>query len=480
MLILVTGGSGYIGSTLTAELLNTNDQIRCLSRNVSALKGKFPKQDIDFVEADLMDAESLCGVFQGVDVAYYLVHSLSGNDGFRSQELICATNFSRAALNAGVKKIIYLGGLGASGSGTSRHLQSRSEVGEILRNSGVPCLEFQASIVIGPGGLSYEIMKNLVIRLPIMITPKWVSSLAQPIWLDDCVQFLLQSRFKKLEESRVIQIGGPEVTSYRTLMKTFAEIKGLSRIMIPVPVLTPNLSSRWLGLVTPVYARVGRKLIESLKVDSVISDEAHMGEFDISPIGFREAIQKTIEIEESVGIKNRWFDSVSSSVTKTEVSVKTFRKTFTDSRSVELKVNAQQAFEPINAIGGNNGWYYGNWLWVIRGWIDLIFGGVGLRRTRRKPEYFVIGDTLDWWRVIESEPDVMVKFRAEMRLPGTAWLEFRVSRCGDYSCLTQIAGFASSGILGDLYWYSLLPLHKLIFRGMIKKIGKKAESILQA
>lgn len=478
MQILVTGGTGYIGSTLTADLINTNDRIRCLSRNVSALKAKFPDENIEFVEADLNDEDSLQGVFEGVDVAYYLVHSLSGNDGFRSQELLCAANFSRAAFKSGVKKIIYLGGLGASNSGTSRHLQSRSEVGEILRNSGVPCLEFQASIVIGPGGLSYEIMKNLVIRLPIMITPKWVSSLAQPIWLGDCVQFLLQSRFMELKESRVIQIGGPEVTSYRGLMKTFAKMKGLTRAMIPVPVLTPNLSSRWLGLVTPVYARVGRKLIESLKVDSIISDETHMKEFDINPIGFREAIQRTIEIEENEGVQNRWFDSVSSGVSSKKITFSRFKKTFTDERSMTVNVNVERAFEPINAIGGGNGWYYGNWLWIIRGWIDLIFGGVGLRRTRRKPEYFVVGDTLDWWRVMESEPNARVKFQAEMRLPGSAWLEFQVSQFGDYSRITQTAGFTSNGLIGNLYWYSLLPLHKLIFKGMINKICKKAESVV--
>ena len=478
MQILVTGGTGYIGSTLTADLINTNDRIRCLSRNVSALKAKFPDENIEFVEADLTDEDSLQGVFEGVDVAYYLVHSLSGNDGFRSQELLCAANFSRAAFNSGVKKIIYLGGLGAANSGTSRHLQSRSEVGEILRNSGIPCLEFQASIVIGPGGLSYEIMKNLVIRLPIMITPKWVSSLAQPIWLGDCVQFLLQSRFMELKESRVIQIGGPEVTSYRGLMKTFAKMKGLTRAMIPVPVLTPNLSSRWLGLVTPVYARVGRKLIESLKVDSIISDEAHMKEFDINPIGFREAIQRTIEIEENEGVQNRWFDSVSSGVSSKKITLSRFKKTFTDERSMKVNVNVERAFEPINAIGGGNGWYYGNWLWIIRGWIDLVFGGVGLRRTRRKPEYFVVGDTLDWWRVMESEPNARVKFQAEMRLPGSAWLEFQVSQCGDYSRITQTAGFTSNGLIGNLYWYSLLPLHKLIFKGMLNTICKKAESVV--
>ena len=293
MKILICGATGYVGSRLTKKLLDEGHQIRCLARNPDSLNERFNSLKLEVIHGNLLNQETLHHIFDDIEVAYYLVHSLTAKDNFQDKEALCAKNFINEAKKSDVKRIIYLGGLGTNSEDLSPHLESRKQVGQILKSSEIPCIEIQASIIIGSGSLSFEIMKHLVERLPLMITPKWVSSMAQPIWIDDVLRYLTESMLIKLSGSCVIQIGGPDQITYKELMSIYAKILGKKRLMISVPVLTPNLSSKWLGLVTPVYARVGKKLIESLKSDSIIENNDHINQFSVTPIGIRESLIKT-------------------------------------------------------------------------------------------------------------------------------------------------------------------------------------------
>ena len=477
MTFLVAGASGYVGSRLVSRFLEQGVPLRCLGRNTESLKDRFPNTDIAFVEGDLLDEKSIHGVCEGIDTAYYLAHSLHSKKDFQRSEAKCARNFIKEASRAGVRKIVYLGGLTNSVDSLSPHLSSRVEVGRILNSSNIPCLEFRASIIIGHGSLSFEIMKHLVERLPMMITPKWVSSKAQPIWINDVITYLSEAAFEPMIEGEIIEIGGPNIVTYKELMQTYGQIKNLRRFMISVPILTPHLSSLWLGFVTPVYARAGRKLIESLTTDSVVSNTEAAERYKVVPLGIHAAISASID-NNDVG-QSRWSDAVSSGTHPRRDSSKGFkiqpkRFHFLDSRQRVVRGNRETAFVPIEKIGGDNGWYFANILWKIRGWIDLLVGGVGLRRNRRDPRRFVVGDTLDWWRISESVPGEKVKFISEMKLPGEAYLQFDLVETKKGISIRQTAGFETNSWLGILYWYGLYPLHFVIFEGMLRKIVNRA------
>tara|TARA_B110000263_G_scaffold166594_1_gene145034 strand:- start:1324 stop:2766 length:1443 start_codon:yes stop_codon:yes gene_type:complete len=473
--ILISGATGYVGSRLVVGLSGEH-QVKSLVRNKVSYKSKFGHLNTTICQGDLSDLESIEGHFENVDVAFYLVHSLSAGNKFYDIELKCAQNFVIAAQKHKVKKIVYLGGLSDNSKPLSPHLKSRNEVGVILRESGISCIEFQSSIIIGEDGLSYEIMKSLVNKLPIMITPRWVSSLAQPIWINDVIRYLKKSISIPVSGGLIVQIGGPDVVTYRNLMAAYADIYGLKRFMIPVPVLTPRLSSLWLGLVTPAYARAGKKLIESLKTDSVINDKKGMELFGITPVSYKQALKNVIDVKESDIRGSRWFDPISSGPrlndNKSSKEI-VYKYQMIDQRRAITSSDKIQAFKPINDIGGPNGWYFANFLWKIRGWIDLFVGGVGTRRTRFTKDKFVIGDTLDWWRISDVIDGEMVEFKAEMRLPGEAYLKFSVTPSETGTEITQTAEFRTNNILGILYWYSLYPLHAFIFSRMIKAIKKR-------
>ncbi len=478
MNIAITGASGYIGSRLTEKMSVGPHKLRCLVRDKVAFKQRFHGKGIDIGECNLLSSETVSKKLQNIDTAFYLVHSLASDNDFDEDEITCARNFLNEAKNSGVKRIIYLGGLTTQTGKLSKHLSSRLRVGELLRSSSVECIEFQASIIIGKGGLSYEIMKSLVERLPAMITPKWVSSLAQPIWIEDVVDYLSMSADSHFNGSKIIQIGGPDKVSYKDLMKEYGHQRGINRAMISVPVLTPHLSSLWLGLVTPVYARAGRKLINSLTTDSVVTERSGMEMFPITPVTYKKAIQHVLEDSET-GPVSRWFDA-NSSASKTpkgvgfgSINLSDFKYKFEDTRFIDVDSNALEAIKPINEIGGCNGWYFANILWRIRGWFDLLVGGVGMRRSRLEKDKFIIGDTLDWWRIIDTAENRMVTFLAEMKLPGEATLKFEVETRPTTTRIWQTASFYSNSFTGYLYWYSLLPLHAFIFKGMIRSIGAK-------
>jgi uncharacterized protein YbjT (DUF2867 family) len=467
-LILLTGATGYVGGRLLRVLEQQGRRVRCLARRPEFLK---PKVSVgtEIVAGDVLDPTSLRAALRGVSVAYYLVHSMGSAGSFEENDRQSARNFAAAAKAEGVERIIYLGALGNEGETLSPHLRSRQEVGQILRESGVPALEFRASIVIGSGSLSFEMIRSLVERLPIMITPKWVSMPAQPIAIDDLLAYLTAALSLPVSACRIYEIGGADQVSYAGIMRAYARQRGMRVRMIPVPVLTPFLSSLWLGLVTPLYARIGRKLVESIVHSTVVRDKSALEIFDIRPIGIDEAVRKALAKEDRQFAATRWSDALSSSGDTHVSGAVQFGTRLVDSRTAEVGRSPAVAFKPIERIGGDSGWYAWNWLWRVRGFVDLVLGGVGIRRGRPGTDLRV-GDTIDFWRVEKFEPNHLLRLVAEMKLPGRAWLEFEVTGDDSVSTIRQTAIFDPIGLFGRIYWYALYPFHQLIFKGMLRRI----------
>jgi uncharacterized protein YbjT (DUF2867 family) len=443
-LVLIAGATGYVGGELLKKLLDAGYTVRCLARRPEALRAK-ERAGLEVVEGDVLNSASVRAAMAGVGIAYYLVHSMGSAQSFEDQDRTGAQNFVKAARDAGVQRIIYLGGLGRSSGELSTHLRSRQEVGEILRSAGVPVIEFRASVVIGSGSLSFEMIRALVERLPVMIAPRWVSVAAQPIAIADLLAYLIAALDHPLDSSAIFEIGGSDRVSYGGLMREYARQRGLKRLVISVPFLTPRLSSLWLGLVTPLYVRVGRKLIDSIRHSTVVEDPSALTEFGIRPCGFRQAISAAIHADT--------------------------RHLKTDSRMIHVNASRADAFVPIRRIGGASGWYYANWLWQLRGWMDKLVGGVGMRRGRRDPDALCVGDVVDCWRVEAIEPDHFLRLIAEMKLPGRASLEFEVTGDSTGSVICQTASFDPLGLLGRAYWYSVLPFHHFVFSGMLLGIA---------
>ncbi len=471
-LILLTGATGYIGGRLLRTLHERGERVRALARRPDDLRGRLPS-DVDVAGGDVLEPDTLSTAFEGVDTAYYLVHAMASRHDFETEERNGAENFARAAKAAGVRRIIFLGGLG--GEGLSRHLASRHEVGRILRNSGVPTLELRASIILGSGSLSFELVRALVERLPVLIVPRWASQRTQPIAVEDMVEYLVAALDIELPSSRVVEVGGADCVSYLDLMREYAAQRSLRRRFIRVPVLSPWLSSRWLGLVTPVYARVGRKLIDSLRNETVVTTPDASRVFpQIEPRGFREAMARAIANEDRELAETRWSDALSSVGRARSWGEPNLGLRIIDSRSATVAGAPTNAFRSIERIGGASGWYYGNFLWKIRVAIDLLFGGAGMRRGRRDPVTLRRGDALDFWRVEAVEPGRMLRLRAEMKVPGRAWLQFEVTGNDARSEIRQTAIFEPRGVAGLLYWYALYPVHRLIFSGMMRGIAAHA------
>lgn len=477
--ILLTGATGYIGGRLLHELEARGRAVRCLARHPGNLAGRVGA-GTEVVAGDMLDPKSLERALEGVGSAYYLVHSLGAPGAFEEEDRRAARNFAAAARRAGVGRIIYLGGLGESGGGLSAHLRSRQEVGEILRESDAQVIELRAAVVIGSGSLSFEMIRALVERLPVMITPRWVEIPTQPIAIGDVVAYLLAALEAPAEGSRVFEIGGADVVSYGGLMREYARQRGLRRVMVRVPVLTPYLSSLWLGLVTPIYARVGRKLIDGIRHATVVHDPSAREVFGIEPMGVREAIAAALRNEDRELAQTHWADAVSSAGQRQGYGGMRLGSRLVDARVARVAAPAEAAFAVVERIGGAAGWYYGNWLWKVRGWLDLLAGGVGLRRGRRDPERLRVGDRLDFWRVEALEPGRRLRLAAEMRLPGRAWLEFEVKGEGEgdgdgEGCtIHQTAIFDPGGLSGLAYWYALWPLHQFVFAGMLRGIARAA------
>ena len=469
--VLVTGATGYVGGRLVTALDNDKYRIRCLARRPEYLQSKLGPL-VEAVRGDVLDRESLSPALSGVRTAYYLIHSMGSTGDFVEQDRTAARNFGAAARECGVQRIIYLGGLGDPSEGLSPHLRSRHEVGNELRRPGVQVIEFRASIVLGSGSLSFEMIRALTERLPVMTTPKWVSVPAQPIAIGDLLQYLVAAVDIEVEGSPIFEIGGRDVISYGGLMKEYGRQRGLKRVIIPVPVLTPGLSSRWLGLVTPLYARVGRKLIDSVRHPTLVRDDRARGFFGVEPTGVADAIAAALRNEDREFADTRWSDALSSGDTLRDWGGVRFGSRVVDSRTARVHADTDTAFAVVRRIGGKNGWYYANWLWQLRGVLDLLAGGVGMRRGRRDPELLGVGDVVDCWRVESLVPGRRIRFLAEMKLPGRAWLEFEFEEKDGQTVVRQTAVFDPLGLGGLLYWYALYPAHRIIFSGMLRRISR--------
>ena len=473
--VVVTGGTGYIGGRLLKALYKKQYQLRCIARHPEFLLERIDS-DIDIVQGDVLNKNSLESALSGAHTAYYLIHSMGAAGDFDQKDRQAAYNFGEVANACGVKRIIYLGGLGDTSQPLSTHLRSRHEVGAVLRKSGVKVIEFRASVVIGSGSLSFELIRALTERLPVMLTPKWVSAPSQPIGIEDLIEYLVLAADVTVDGSPIFEIGGNDVVSYGGLMKLYARERGLKRLMIPVPVLTPWLSSLWLTLFTPIYQRIGRKLVMSLRHPTVVTDDTAREVFGVKTISVRDAISRAIKSEDQEFAETRWSDALSSFDTQRDWGGVRFGNRLIDSRTRTVRAQPSRVFALIRRIGGKTGWYYANRLWKLRGAIDILVGGVGMRRGRRDPEWLHTGDVVDCWRVEKIVPDNIIRFSAEMKLPGRAWLEFEIKKDNSKTIIRLTAMFDPVGLSGLMYWYALYPLHQLIFSGMLRKIAEACDN----
>jgi uncharacterized protein YbjT (DUF2867 family) len=468
--ILLTGATGYVGGLFLPLLEARGHRVRCLARRPDRLRRRaHPPTEI--VEGDVRDPASLSRVMAGVDVAVYLVHSMGSAGSFEQADREAARSFGAAAAAAGVRRIVYLGGLGDGRDDLSPHLRSRRETGEVLRESGVPVIELRASIVIGAGSLSFEMVRSLVERLPVMVCPKWVAVKAQPIAVGDVLAYLVAAAEDETSRSVVCEIGGPDVVSYGDIMREYARQRGLKRLLIPVPLLTPRLSSLWLRLVTPLYASVGRWLIDGMRNQTIVMDPEPARRYGVKPRGLREAVfEATRQRGERIEALLAEAAGPNAGAALTALGAS---GCLMDHRETVVPASPARAFDPVRRIGGANGYYYGNPLWTLRAWFDRLLGGIGMRRGRRDQESCVVGDAVDFWRVVAFEPDRRLTLNAEMKMPGRAWLQFDLvpGNDGEPSRLRQTALFDPRGLLGLIYWALMLPAHAFIFRGMLRAIA---------
>ena len=476
--IAIAGASGYIGGRLAPELLDAGYALRCLVRAPAKLEGRAWTSDshVEIRSADLADTPSLTRELEGCDAAFYLVHSMMSAGGeYARHDQHLALTFAHAARDAGVRRIVYLGGLGETGVNLSEHLSSRRDVEGALGSTGVPVTVLRAAMIVGSGSASFEILRYLVQRLPVMITPKWVSTLCQPIAVENVVAYLVGVLSVPETAGGVFDIGGPETLCYRDIMRVMAEELGLPRRwIIPVPVLSPRLSSYWIHLVTPLSHRIAGPLAEGLKNPVVCRDDRIARLVPQKLLNVREAIRAALSQVAERRVETNWAMAGRMPGDPDWSGGTVFR----DAREVAIDAPAGAAFRAVCRIGGRRGWHAVNWLWIVRGWMDLLAGGPGLRRGRRDPETLRNGDTLDFWRVVDFEQDRGVSLRAEMRLPGEALLEFRTEPRGERQCiLRQTILFQLRGLLGLLYWYAMLPFHQLVFRGMLAGIRRDALQI---
>jgi uncharacterized protein YbjT (DUF2867 family) len=473
MRILVVGASGYVGGRLVPLLQERGHDLVLLGRDPQPLAARFP--DARVVAADLLHPDSLGPALEGVEVAYYLAHAMgSGEKGFAERDRSAAQAFAAAAAAAGVSRIIYLGGLGDDAANLSKHLRSRHETGAMLASAGVPVTEFRAAIIIGSGSASFEILRTLTERLPIMITPRWVSTRCQPIGIGDVLAYLVGA-LDHPEVTGIVEIGGTDVLSYGQMMQGYARARGLRRLMIPVPVLTPRLSSYWVSLVSPVPAKIARPLIEGLRNEVVVRDPGPATAFGITPRSYAAALQRAID---RVGgpLESTWFDTLRAPNKEALTATATLEGMLVERRQLDIVAPPERVFAEVERVGGKAGWPYGNWLWHLRGLIDRMVGGVGMRLGRRDPKRLRVGDALDFWRVEEIRRPALLRLRAEMKVPGRAWLQYEVEEAPAGSRLVQTAFFEPKGLPGLLYWYLLYPIHALVFSGTVRVLAARARA----
>jgi uncharacterized protein YbjT (DUF2867 family) len=476
--ILVTGATGYIGGRLVPRLLEAGYRVRVLVRDRARLQGRAWLEQVEVVQGDVLDPASLAPAMQGVAAAYYMVHSMSGSADFHQRDIQAAQNFSNAARQAGVERLIYLGGLGDPDAELSKHLRSRQDTGQALRQSGLPVTEFRAAIVVGSGSISFEMIRYLTERLPVMICPQWVFTRVQPISIRDILDYMVTALETPESTGEIIEIGGSDVLTYGTMMLGYAKVRGLTRRLLPVPVLTPRLSSYWVHIVTPIPAGIARPLIDGLRNDLIVrSDKSQRLFSDIQPMDYHSAVSLALDDLQARHVETSWSDSlVSSQGDILPVLLTTVEGMIIEQRQRVAQVHPAHAYQLFSSLGGQTGWLYFDWAWRIRGVMDRLVGGVGLRRGRRDPQDVRVGDAIDFWRVEVVEPGRLLRLRAEMKVPGRAWLQFEAAPYKDgRTLLTQTAYFAPKGLSGLAYWYLLYPIHRIIFSGMIERIVSRVE-----
>ena len=472
MKVLLTGSTGYIGRRLKQILLNDeNIELKLLVRNKKSVSSL--NENTQIIEGDTFNKESLKEALRDVEVAYYLIHSLS-NENYKDLDKISAQNFLDIANECGVKRIIYLGGLGVKNENTSEHLLSRIETGEILSsNKNVQTIWFRAGVIIGSGSASFEIIRNLTEKLPIMTTPKWVNTKAQPIAVSDVLSYLHNGLYLEKKENLIVDIGSEQL-SYKNMMLKTAKVLGLKRYLITLPFMSINLSSYWLNLFTPVPFTVAKALIEGLKSEVIIQNDHAKKYFpNITPISYEQAVTNAIKEIEKNQVISRWNDK-GDGVWEKNAQNEISKAIFIDRKEVDISnLEASKVYQSFIGIGGENGWFDFDFLWELRGIIDKLIGGVGLKRGRRSQCDLRISDCLDFWKVVDLKKDERLLLYAQMKLPGEAWLEFKIKD----NKLIQSAYFYPKGVLGRLYWYALVPLHYFVFNNMIKSIIKKAKAL---
>jgi len=482
-LCLVTGATGYIGGRLIVELLKHGYRVRILARNVERLKNHPWIDQVEVVGGDANDPSVLSEALAGVDVAYYLLHALMVKGDFESIERKLAHDFGAAAAAAGVRRLVYLGGILSAGQDASPHLQARVETGQVLASFGVPTIELRAGVVIGSGSASFEMLRYLTERLPVMTTPKWVKNRIQPIAVRDVLRYLVGAAALPAEISGVFDIAGPEVFTYAEMMQGYAKAAGLNkRWIIPVPVLTPRLSSGWVGLVTPVPYTLAKRLVESLK-NEVVAAPSQIRNLIPDPPGGLTPLDRAVKLAlvkiKDARVETRWSDASTPGSPSEPLPTDpdwAGGSLYRDVRVVRGSDTVEVVWSRVEAIGGENGYSTASWAWELRGILDRLVGGVGLRRGRRDPNRLQVGDAVDFWRVEELIRPKLLRLRAEMKMPGLAWLEFAVEPDPETggSILTQVAIYAPKGLLGHLYWWMVWPMHGLVFPSMAKTaVGKK-------
>ncbi|MFI6822135.1 SDR family oxidoreductase [Micromonospora sp. NPDC050187] len=488
MRCLVTGATGYIGGRLAPRLLAEGHTVRCLARSAGRLRDVPWAARVEVVEGDLRRPETLPAAFADVDVAYYLVHSL-GQAGFEAADREAATRFAEAARAAGVRRIVYLGGPEpAADTDASPHLRSRSEVGRILLTSGVPTVVLRAAVVIGSGSASFEMLRHLTERLPVMVTPRWVRNRIQPIAVRDVLRYLVAAADLPPEVDRAFDVGGPDVLTFTEMMQRYAAVAGLRRrVVLPVRPLTPSLSSYWVGLVTPVPNRIARPLVESL-VHEAVAHEHDIARYVPDPpgglTGFDDAVRLALARVRDAEVETRWSTASGPDAPAEPLPSDpgwSGGSVYTDLRSRRVDAPPDALWRVIEGVGGEHGWYSFPLAWSVRGWLDRLVGGVGLRRGRRHPHRLHVGEALDFWRVEEIVRGELLRLRAEMRLPGRAWLEMRVEPTDDGgSRYAQRAVFLPRGLAGHAYWAAVAPFHAVVFGGMARNIARGAEQVARA
>lgn len=476
--VLVLGATGYVGGRLVPELLDSGYQVRCLTRTPLGLQGVPWASDVEIVEGDLSDHTTLGPAFAGIDQVVYLVHSLGAGDDFMQQEQDTAHNTRVAAEAAGAQHIVYIGGLGDDTDDLSPHLRSRHDVGLELAAGAVPVTELRAAIILGAGSASFEMLRSLVEVLPVMIAPRWVTQTrVQPIAIVDLLTYLIAAVGRSERDSHhdIIEVGSPDVGSYRDLMNTYADVAGLRRrLVVPVPFLTPRLSAHWVNVVTPLPKSLADSLIDSLKNDVVVTDDRATRLSHHRPLGVAEAIEAAISAIADLDIPTRWsgFSSLQRAARPAPWDPDwSGGSVFEDVREVDVDACPDEVQRVVRGIGGTRGWYGFEPLWVIRGAMDKLVGGVGLRRGRRHPDDIMVGEALDFWRVDALEPDLF-RLHAEMKLPGDAWIEWRTTPNGAGTHLVQRARYVPRGIFGRLYWWAVVPFHVAIFPVMLRRIAE--------